>query len=280
METYKGKINEFVDWITGENVVTKENETDGLSVSGGSIRDLLQTRLREPFVLKEDLENNLYRMFSSEDSYQLWLENPSDNADLELFNFVRPSDYKLTFTINSSNKFVRYGDSTNLGTRIQYSWDIRNDEGESSDSLSATYTISTANGKETTFTRWYNKGDHVDFSIYEYLEPGINTVTIQGKGSTTGARNSVTYNIILLQLNIASSFDFTSKRSSQDQITIPCVFTRNNQDGTAKIYFQFDDQQPTVVDVLKNTGTQVNATQRLIPNLTPGQHVLQIWAEA
>jgi hypothetical protein len=48
----------------------------------------------------------------------MWLENPSDNADLELFNFVRPSDYKLNITINSSNKFVRFGDSSNTDTRI------------------------------------------------------------------------------------------------------------------------------------------------------------------
>lgn len=158
-QTYKGKINEFVDWITGDNEITGQNQTDGLKVSGGSIRDLLHDRLKAPFVMKEDIDNNLYRMFSSEDAYQLWLENPSDYADLELFNFARPSDYKLDITINSSNRFVRYGDSSNLGTRIQYTWSIRNDEGESADGLSATYTISNeSSGKSTTFTRWYNKG--------------------------------------------------------------------------------------------------------------------------
>jgi hypothetical protein len=100
----------------------------------------------------------------------MWLENPSDNADLELFNFVRPSDYKLNITINSSNKFVRFGDSSNTDTRIQFTWSIRNDEGESSDSLAATYTIANeSSGKSTTFTRYYNKGQAIDFSIYEYL---------------------------------------------------------------------------------------------------------------
>jgi len=129
----------------------------------------------------------------------MWLENPSDNADLELFNFVRPSDYKLNIIINSNNRFVRYGDSSNLNTRIQYTWDIRNDEGESTDGLTATYTIvNEASGKTTTFTRWYNKGEAVDFSIYQYLEPGTNTITISARGSTTGARNSATFNIVLL----------------------------------------------------------------------------------
>ena len=109
----------------------------------------------------------------------MWVENPSDNADLEIFNFVRPSEYKLNITINSSNKFIRYGDSSNLGTRIQYTWDIRNDEGESSEGLTATYTISSeSTGKSITFTRWYNKGEVVDFSIYDYLDKGTNNITI------------------------------------------------------------------------------------------------------
>jgi hypothetical protein len=74
--------------------------------------------------MHEDKAANKYRMFSSEDSYALWKENPSDNSDLELFNFVRPSDYKLDLVaINSdgfNNKFVRYGDESSTGTRIAF----------------------------------------------------------------------------------------------------------------------------------------------------------------
>ena len=85
--------------------------------------------------------------------------------------------------------------------------------------MQATYTIENeTSGKSTTFTRWYNKGEAVDFSIYDYLEPGTNTVTIAGRGSTTGARNNITYNIVLLQLNVTSSFDFMSKRAVGDQL--------------------------------------------------------------
>ena len=41
METYQGKINEFVDWISGDNSLTGGNDTGGKSVSGASIRELL-----------------------------------------------------------------------------------------------------------------------------------------------------------------------------------------------------------------------------------------------
>lgn len=283
-ELYTQKIDEFVDWVSGENSFTGENVTGGLKVSGGKIRELLQEKLKKPIFVEEDVSNNVYRIFSSQKARDLWAENPSDNADLELFSIVRPSDYKLDIIVNSSNKFIRYGDSSNLGARIQFSWNIRNDEGESSDSLQATYTIENeTSGKSTTFTRWYNKGEAVDFSIYDYLEPGTNTVTIAGRGSTTGARNNITYNIVLLQLNVTSSFDFMSKRAVGDQLQIPCMFTRNNQDGTATIKFKVDDGgtgKEWTHSVLKNTGLQTNATQRVVPTLEPGLHTLQIWAEA
>jgi hypothetical protein len=41
MDLYNGEINEFVDWVTGENSFTKKNDTGGLPVSGASIRKLL-----------------------------------------------------------------------------------------------------------------------------------------------------------------------------------------------------------------------------------------------
>jgi hypothetical protein len=114
-------------------------------------------------------------MFSSREAYNLWLENPTDNADLELFNFVRPSDYKLELTATDpngfNNKYIRLGDSNNSAARIAFHWSIYNDEGESSDAMSATYTITnSASGASTSFTRWYNKSDaDPNIPIYNYL---------------------------------------------------------------------------------------------------------------
>jgi len=104
-----------------------------------------------------------------------------------LFNFVRPSDYKLELTPTNSggfdSKYIRYGDSDSTLARIAFSWHISNDEGDSPESLSATYTIENSEGGVSTFTRWYNKGVNPDFSIYQYLTPGDNHVTIQCIGT-------------------------------------------------------------------------------------------------
>ena len=40
----------------------------------------------------EDVANNRYRMFSSEEAYAFWKENPSDNSDLELVTESNPVD--------------------------------------------------------------------------------------------------------------------------------------------------------------------------------------------
>ena len=285
METYNGKINEFVDWVSGVDSVTGEDLTNGLQVSGGSIRELLQEKLKQPFIIKEDIANNKYRMFSSEEAYNRWSENPTDNQDLELFNFARPSDYKLDLTAIDSDgfdsKYIRQGDQSGTGSRIAFRWNIYNDEGESSDSLSVKYSISNSTtGFSTSFTRWYNKSDaNPNFSIYEYLQPGENTVTIEAKGTSTGARNNRTFTIVMLDISIASTFRYYEKFSPNQTILIPYTFKRNNTSGTAKIYFRIDNTTVASRDVVKDGPTQVVDTQRYTLDISEGQHSLQIWAE-
>ena len=289
MDLYTGQINEFVDWISGNNSFTGQNDTGGLQVSGGSIRELIQKKLKEPFYIYEDIQNNKYRMFSSRDAYALWKENPSDNASLELFNFVRPSDYKLELTASEqngfNNKYIRYGDSNNSAARIAFHWNIYNDEGESSDTMQATYTITNnATGTSTSFTRWYNRSDaDPNIQIYNYLQSGENTVSIECKGTTTGARNSKSYTIVLLQLNLSSTFKFYDKITEGNIIQIPYTFERNNTSGTAKIYFQIDEggrpDKTASIDVVQDGPTRTTGIQQMQPVLTEGQHSMQMWVE-
>ena len=287
-DLYTGKINEFVDWVSGENSFTGENDTGGLEVSGASIRELLQSRLKVPFCIIEDPENNKYRMFSSREAYNLWLENPTDNSELELFNFVRPSDYKLELTATDpngfNNKYIRLGDSNNSAARIAFHWSIYNDEGESSDAMSATYTITnSASGASTSFTRWYNKSDaDPNIPIYNYLQPGENVISVECKGTTTGARNNKTFTIVLLELNLSSTFKFYDKFVRGNVIQVPYTFERNDTSGTAKIHFQLDDGgegKVYTVDVLQDGPTRTTAIQQMQVNLAEGQHSLQIWVE-
>ena len=61
MELYDKKISEFVDWVTGEDTSDKAVDkqlgafsTNGIPSSGKAIRELLQRKLKTPFVVYED----------------------------------------------------------------------------------------------------------------------------------------------------------------------------------------------------------------------------------
>lgn len=120
METYTGKINEFVDWVTGIDSLSETNVTNNLPVSGGSIRQLLQDRLKTPFVTYEDKNAGLFRLFSSEDAKQQWINmtnpesvayDPDEASKLELFSFVRPGDTALVITgLTSDPRYIILGD--------------------------------------------------------------------------------------------------------------------------------------------------------------------------
>jgi hypothetical protein len=186
-----------------------------------------------------------------------------------LFNFVRPSDYKLELIATNSggfdNKYIRYGDSNNVGARIAFQWNISNDEGDSSDSLSVTYTIvNSSTGASDTFTHVYNNSVYPDFSIYEKLQPGENKVTISCKGVNTGARNTKAFSINLLQVSLTSTFRFYEKFASNTAIQIPYVFERNDTSGTAKIHFKIDEGgagKEASHDVFANEPTRITQIQ-------------------
>ena len=137
METYQGKINEFVDWVSGEDTSSEEysseirvSSTGGIPVSGGSIRELLQTKLKKPFVYYEDVSAGLYRLFSSESTRDKWIRmntegssdyNPDDSTKLELFNFVRPSDTTMTFNgLDPNPKYIINGDSESNAAKLSF----------------------------------------------------------------------------------------------------------------------------------------------------------------
>ena len=282
---YEGKINEFVDWVSGENVFTGRPATDGLSVSGGSIRELLQDRLRNPLVVDEDQTQNLYRFFSSDTAKDLYYENPSDNAGLQLFTVPRPSDYTLTLTItNDGDRYVKVGDDVTDKTRMQFTWKIGNErEDDASDVLNVTYVITNADGTQHTFTRRRNHHQAEDYSLYEYLQAGINDINIEAKGASTGALKTTSFKITVLDLQMSCNFNFAGRHTRNEALRVPYSFYRNNTNGTAKIYFCIDGvalPQETV-DIYEGGQLTVADSGKMIsPNLQPGQHSLQVYALA
>ena len=127
METFNNYIDEFVDWVTGEDTSSQEQEekirvssTGGLPVSGGSIRELLQTKLKKPFVYYEDVKAGLYRLFSGEATRDKWIrmntEGSSDydpEGSTKLLHLML-LDYNSTYIYQKNLEVVLYTRVTHL----------------------------------------------------------------------------------------------------------------------------------------------------------------------
>ena len=138
-------INEFTDWLSGVDYFNNKKVSDELfteytdpntgethrSIKGAFIRELLQSRLKQPFIIYDDEEGGLYRMFSSEVARDRWisLNNPQDpnynpelaeELKLEIFNFERPSEFILSTDLSSDPRYIIKGDTAASESEIEF----------------------------------------------------------------------------------------------------------------------------------------------------------------
>ena len=254
METYKGKINEFVDWLSGNDLFTNRNVSEGKPVSGASIRDLLQTRLKKPIIVYEDEDAGLFRLFSSETARDRWISghNPQDPAydpestdDLEIFNFERPSDFVLSTDLSDDPRYIIKGDSASSEAEVVFGVSLKDKEGQTkSDSLVVTYTIiNNATGITKSFSEPYsssyvnNNNNKIRFNLYDHLLDGINQVNINIKAATISNSIDVGFSVYLISFDLSSTFDFNLAKTIGSDIEIPFEVNRSSvvQGATLKV---------------------------------------------
>lgn len=312
METYQGKINEFVDWVSGEDTSSEEysseirvSSTGGIPVSGGSIRELLQTKLKKPFVYYEDVSAGLYRLFSSESTRDKWIRmntegssdyNPDDSTKLELFNFVRPSDTTMTFNgLDPNPKYIINGDSESNAAKLSFNVYLSKEQGGGtvyeSDSFTVTYKIVDSNGiehiqaeeKDSTFL---NSTKKVTKNIYSLLTVGQNVVTVTMKARNSSAQNSVTFPVYLIDFELQSSFDFSAHWDPAQPIDVPVSVKRSNTNLTLQVDVYIDGHLANLTSGNAATwivnSSETNPTNRLsiqniyAPNVTSQDHIKHI----
>lgn len=261
METFKNYIDEFVDWVTGEDTSEQEFEnktrvssTGGLPVSGGSIRELLQTRLKNPFVYYEDTKNGLYRLFSSESTKARWIRmntidspdyDPENSSKLELFNFVRPSDLVMTYQgLNPNPRYIINGDVNSAAANLSFTVYLSKEQGGAtvyeSDSFTVTYKIIDSSGVEHTSAEeknstFLNSSTPVTKNIYDMLTIGQNTVTVNMKARNSSAGNSITFPVYLIEFELSSTFNYAHHWDPNQSIQIPVSVRRSDASLTLEI---------------------------------------------
>ena len=228
-DLYTEKINEFTDWVSGENSLTKGNDTNNLPVAGSRIRELLQNHLKEPIYLWRDTTENLYRIFSSIDAWRIWDSDRTRYSNLELANFVAPSEYgiQVTFPENGTVLYTREG-VHDENTIISYSWKVVDGkENELDENMYITYDI-IENGTHLPTTKTpSNKNVRED--LYEYLSTGLNTIEISFKGADSGAETKKTVTVYVIKLNISTDFDYTAIQRNLSTLNFSLYADRNVQ---------------------------------------------------
>lgn len=261
-DLYNQKITEFTDWISGTNSLTGGNDTMDdkgvpLKVSGERIRELLQNRLREPIYLWRDSTENLYRIFSSIEAWRIWDSDRNKYKNLELANFVAPSDYGIQVTIEGENTVLYTREGVHdASSTISYSWKVVDGKGnELNENMYITYNI-IENGKSYPTTKTANQ-KNVREDLYEWLSPGTNTLEISFKGADSGATIKKTLTIHVLKLDINTDFDWKVVQRNLYPLSFSLYADRNIRGPlsfkTCRYYYGSGEFNKNVLETYENT---------------------------
>lgn len=269
METYQGTINEFVDWVSGVDSRTEQSVTQNLPVSGGSIRQLLQSHLKKPFIKYDDVSGGQYIFFSSEEAKNEWLRltnsesayyDPEKASTIPITTMTRPSDTAIDVkSIVDGNegdigdsRYIISGDNTSAEANIQYVVRMYKEQAGTQqptvDSFTVTYTITNALGNTTTVVEDHNSshvtsGERhiVSFNCYQYLTEGTNNINLLVASKNSGATFQTNISIYLVRFQIDSSYDFSKAIQYGGVLRVPVTVTRSVTGMTMNIYAEVAD---------------------------------------
>ena len=297
MDLYNEKINEFTDWVSGENSLTGGNDTSNLPVSGRRIRELLQEKLKKPIFIYRDTNAHLYRVFSSSDAYRAWEKDPVLYKDLEITNFVAPSEYGIEISITSGREsYVRYGIEGQSGAEIRYTWEVKNDKNQTLDEVvNVTYEIAENGYHDIRRLDPSNKSVIIDMT--PHLSLGTNTIKMSFKGTTSGAETSQTVYITAVQLNVGTDLEYTILQKNLSQLQFGMYANRNIKGPlsfkTCRYYYGNNTLEEGAQETVNSTFNISSAEEN---NLTPsasyresgtsdlldmkaGLHSVQVWGQ-
>lgn len=305
METYKGTINEFVDWSSGVNSVTGikvPGVDDEHPISGKSIRELLQDKLKTPFVTYKDDVAGCIRFFSSEASKNLWLTysdsesllyDPEKAAEFVLYNMDLPATYKITGLEQFLQaRYIIEGNQNSSNANLEYTLGLEDALGEpDSDVITVQYTIND-NSNNTTYGESYQleTGSYISKNIYQYLRSGENKVTIKATANNHNASTTRTFSVYLVKFSISSNFaGYYTGVANGVPFSFDVAIQRSitNLPVTTKVYVDEVDifeQSPVVSWRYTDTGSNPSKTLQ-IPNIYAAsdyennrKHTLSIYA--
>lgn len=264
METYKGEINELINWGTGLNEETGtyvDGGTEPIPVSGSSIQTLIRKHLKEPFVPYEDKTAGLYRMFSSEAMKNKFINMMDEThpeydvagaEKLPLFSFVRPGDMSMRIDFNNNARYIIEGDSSSeLANLDLYLYLEKTQAGQiqpSYDTFTVTYTITDGDSNVTVRSVPHNQDElsagedkrRIRYNVFNYLRRGTNSIKIRAKADNSDAYVESSVVINLVNFTLDSTFDYRVAQTLGSSITVPLTIRKSVKDLTLKVSASVD----------------------------------------
>lgn len=280
-ETYNQKINEFVDWVTGKHLITGDDVTGGLQVSGGRIRELLQERLQMPVYLYENRQIGKYQIFASPEAQQIYANGGPE--ELLLGQFDGPAAYKMVGRKITSD--VSYLTSNSEGEEyIRFVWSCLNAADSTIQPVYSEVNVVVVNNgvkvwenteginsedpehRATSDTNYYYE-DAVN--ILPFLQPGVNIVTVTITSELTAPfQLTATYNMIEFSLQ---ERNFNPFYPVTDSITLIPEF---------KVSIETPVELNVLIDGVSKISRAVENKKQypiVVSNLTPGEHVVVMY---
>lgn len=219
IESYKGDINEFVDWVSGTSVFDREQSiTGGIPVSGSSIRKLLQDRMIHPVYLHQNTTIGKYQLFSSRAAQELYDTNRQKYKDLMLGEFDGPSAYSIKTYLASKSSLNFSSTKEDETKNIIFYWKLEhlNAQGNSETAFdSFTITVDIYDIKDNRLSRnissvnsnengtYYGGEDKFSYaksiSVLPLLTTGYNKIVVSIESNSYGVKGpelSVEYTVI------------------------------------------------------------------------------------
>lgn len=271
------KIGKYTDW-------GGDSSTGGLPVSGQRVQEFIKQSLESKIgSLHHDSAKGVYLAFADDECREAYLLDPDANARLVLATLAAgggsaaAAGASLSLTMKSPLQITAM--SGQKGLAIEFSFESLNKDGlPTGDDVACVYTFRN-NSVSKTVSKKYTAGTNVSMILDDYLENGVNTVSVELTGVRTGAYTSVAVTVNLIDLELSDEFDISRlyASGSSDALEIP-YFLRGS--GKKRMEWYIDgkkvDYSPAEDDVVE---TEVARTRSIpVGNLSAGTHSLQFRA--
>lgn len=222
-----------------------------------------------------DTANNRFLVFADEANRDLYLDDPTEHADLLIATFDAPFNYTASINLVDTNtvNYVQYGST---GNYIKATFDVVNKSGASVGE-NVNVTITFRNGSATSrLVRSVTYGTMLSLNIDEYLSEGTNTITIAAVGQNTLAATSIGLTYYSVNLTLSDSFDISERLSPTGNLNIAFNITGN---GVKRLQWYIDGVQVPYDSQNDDVTASEASRTKTIPlssyTLTNGRHNLQ-----